>query len=285
MSQEKIDHLIINSPYEEPKYYWKRDPNTLLFDKIDGRQVRMVDGRTVTLATKNATLVREDMNFIESFLHNIADPTIAYILLKLGINGLIFELASPGAVLPGVAGIILILLALYALGTLPVNLTGVLLIVVGFVLLFAEVVVAPGYGVLAVGGLIALILGSVILVQAASPFLAVSPWAVAGVVLATAGFLLIALRGVMRTRRRQVTTGREGLVGAVGDARSDLQPRGQVFVQGERWEAVTEERFIPAGTQIQVLAVNGFTLVVVRASETTPKPETGREGRALASQQ
>ena len=232
-----------------------------LLRAIDGREVLMADGRTVTLATRDASLIRHDMNPIESFLHAIADPTIAYILLTLGINALIFELASPGAVLPGVAGVILILLALYSLGTLSVNLTGVLLVVVGFALLVAEVLIAPGYGVLGVGGIIALVMGSLILMQASSPFLSVSPYAVAGVILGTLLFFFIALRGIIRSRRRQVTTGKEGLVGALGEARTDLKPRGYVFVDGERWEAVSKQQ-VAAGEQVRVLAVNGFTLVV-----------------------
>ncbi len=238
-----------------------------LLRAIDGRQVTLADGRTVTLATRDAAIVRTTMNPVEAFLHAIADPTIAYIMLTLGINALIFELASPGAVLPGVVGVILILLALYALGTLPVNLTGFLLVIVGFGLLLGEVLIAPGYGALGVGGVIALVMGSIILMQASSSFLAVSPYAVAGVLIVTFAFFFIALRGVIRSRRRQVTTGQQGLIGAVGVARTALNPRGYVFVQGERWEAISEEGPVPAGKSVRVLGVQGLTLLVVPESE------------------
>jgi membrane-bound serine protease (ClpP class) len=245
--------------------------------------VPLADGRTVSLTTGAAEVVREDMNLFESFLHAISDPTIAYILLTLGINALIFELASPGAVLPGVVGVILILLAFYSLGTLSVNLTGVLLVIAGFGLLLAEVLVAPGYGALGVGGLIALVLGSIMLMQSSTPYLAVSPYAVAGVVLTTAAFFFIALRGVVRSRRKQVSTGREGLVGAIGEARTDLKPRGSVFVEGERWEAEAQAGEISAGERVRVLAADGFTLLVERVTER--RSVVGAERRTLAGQE
>lgn len=251
-----------------------------LLRSIDGRQVQLADGRTLTLATRDAGVVRVDMNPLESFLHSISDPTIAYILLTLGINALIFELASPGAVLPGVAGIILILLAFYALGTLSVNLTGVLLVIAGFGLLLAEILIAPGYGALGVGGLIALILGSIMLMQASTPYLAVSPYAVAGVVLATTAFFFIALRGVVRSRRKQVATGREALIGAIGEARTDLKPRGIVFVEGERWEAEAQGGEVAAGERVRVLGARGFTLFVERAENPREMPASGQ--RSLA---
>ena len=255
------------------------DDEPALLKALDGRQVLMRDGRTLTLATNNATLEREDMNAAESFLHAISDPTIAYILLTLGVNALIFELASPGAILPGVAGVILILLAFFALGTLPINLTGVLLVLAGFAMLLGEVLIAPGHGVLAAGGIIALVLGSLVLMQASTPFLAVSPYAVAAVVLATTAFFFIAIRGVVRSRHRHVTTGNEGLRGAIGQARTALDPRGMVFVQGELWEAVAEPGPIAAGQRIEVVDVAGLKLVVAPAADTAGNVQPGQGKR------
>lgn len=245
-----------------------------LLDQIDGTEVELASGRTVTLATRNAMVVPNGMNAIESFLHAISDPTIAYILLALGVNGLLFELASPGAILPGVAGLVLILLAFYSLGTLPINLTGVLLTVVGFALLGAEIF-TPGFGAFGIGGVVALLLGSMILMQSSAPFLAVSPVAVALVVISTLLFFFVAIRGVLQSRRNAVTTGREGLVGAVGTVRQKLDPVGQVFVDGELWEAATDAGPVAVGTRVRVLAIKGLRLIV--APEDSPAIENTLE--------
>ena len=243
------------------------DDTASLLNASDGRVVQLADGRSVTLTTKDAQLVRVDMNAAEDLLHVITDPTIAYLMLSLGGLALAYELTSPGAILPGVAGVILVLLALYALGTLPVNLTGVLLVLVGFALMIGEVLIAPGHGVMGVGGIIALILGSLILMSASAPFLAVSPYAVAIVVIGTGAFFFIAIRGVVRSYRRQPTTGIQGLVGALGEARSDLNPSGNVFLQGELWEATTDEGPIPRGASVRVVAVTGLRLHVIPSKE------------------
>lgn len=243
------------------------DDTASLLNAIDGRVVLLADGRSVTLVTKGAELVRADMNLAEDFLHVITDPTIAYLMLSLGGLALAFELTSPGALLPGVAGVILILLALYALGTLPVNFTGVLLVLVGFALMIGEVLLAPGHGVMAVGGIIALLLGSLIMMLASAPFLAVSPYAAGGVAIVTVAFFFIAIRGVVRTYRRQPTTGIQGLMGALGETRSELNPSGMVFLQGELWEAVTDGEALPRGASIRVVAVTGLRLHVIANKE------------------
>ncbi len=252
-SNEALDLRVID--------YSATDLNDLL-KQVDGRSVRLADGSERVLRTAGAVIDRSDMNPLEGLLHAITDPTIAYILLTLGINALAFELASPGAVLPGVTGVILVLLAFYALGTLSVNLTAVALIIVGFLLLFGEVVLAPGYGAMGVGGLAALALGSVMLMQSGVPFLSVSPWAVAAVLLVTFGFFFIALRGVIKAHRKQVATGEEGMVGMVGEARTRLDPVGSAFVDGELWEARATSGVIEAGSEVRVTAMRGITLVV-----------------------
>ncbi len=241
------------------------DNRTSLLNAIDGRSVILADGRTVTLATKGAEQVPVDMNPVESFLHVITDPTIAYLMLSLGGLALAFELTSPGAVLPGVAGVLLVLIALYALGTLPVNLAGVLLVLLGFALMVGEVLIVPGHGVMAVGGVIALVMGSLLLMQSSSPFLAVSPYAVAAVVIISAAFFFIAIRGVVRTYRRRPTTGIDGLIGAFGEARTELNPSGMVFVQGELWEATSEGSPVPQGAEVRVLRAVGLHLVVAES--------------------
>ncbi|MHB1415574.1 MAG: NfeD family protein [Chloroflexota bacterium] len=251
-----------------------------LLNAIDGRQVTLSDGRTVTMSTNGAVVVRNEMNPIESFLLAISDPTIAYILLAIGVNALLFELASPGAILPGVAGLVLILMGLFSLGTLPVSLTGALLVLVAFALLAAEIFM-PGFGAFGIGGIIALILGSLILMQSTPPFMAVSPYAVIGVVLATVTFFFIAIRGVLRSRRLQVTTGIEGLVGSIGQARTSLQPNGYVFIEGERWEATSAGPDIAAGDRVKVLQLEGFRLIVAPVSDelVAAQPVKSRSGR------
>ncbi|MHB1132252.1 MAG: NfeD family protein [Chloroflexota bacterium] len=249
------------------------DDRAGLLQAINGRSVRLADGSTVQLSTEEIGLVSATMSPIESFLHSITDPTIAYLMLSLGGLALAYELTSPGALLPGVAGLLLVLFALYALGTLSVDLTGVIMIVVGLALMVGEVLLAGGSGVLGIGGLIALALGSMMLTQATTPFTAVSPIAVAAVVLSAALFFFVAARGLMQTRRRQVTTGKEGLIGALGTARNDLQPTGLVFVEGELWEATAAGGSVAAGEQVRVIKVTGLRLLVAPVTERQPTVE------------
>ncbi|MCA1647826.1 MAG: nodulation protein NfeD [Chloroflexi bacterium] len=243
--------------------------------------LRQMDGVTVHLQSGDATLHsagaatrRADMSALESFLLTITNPTIAYILLSLGSLGLLLELYNPGSVFPGVIGGICLLTAFYALGTLPLNFAGVALIGFGL-LLFALEPFLTAHGILAAGGALAFLFGSVLLINAPdAPFLQVSLAAIIAVTALLLGFFLVLIAAVLRSRRRRVVTGREGLLGSVGVVRRDLEPgrTGIVLVQGELWQAVAPDGRLSVGEQVVVQRLDGLLLTVRRAADVVPAP-------------
>lgn len=245
------------------------DLDTLLSD-IDGREVTLASGETVTLHTAGAVVSTTGMNAIESILQLVSEPTIAYLLLSFGTLGIFLELSSPGTFVPGVIGALCLILGLYSLGTLPVNWTGLLLIAFGFALFFIEIFVTS-FGILTVGGLAAFIIGSYMLIDDSVPGYGVvsrpAIWTSAALVLASA--MTVGLL-VLRTQRKRPTTGKSGLIGEIGTARSALSPSGMVYVEGELWtataEGLAEGESIPAGTNVEVVEVNGLRLTVRRTS-------------------
>lgn len=232
-----------------------------LLAKLDGMTLSVANAE-VTLHTREAFIRPIAMTPVEGFFHAVSDPTIAYILLIVGINALILEFSSPGGFMAGVIGVICLLLGLYALGTLSVNYTGLLLIGLAFALFIAEAL-TPTTGALAAAGVGALVLGSMLLFD--SPYLAVSRGVIAGVALATGGFFLFAVSAIVRARRRCVATGREALVGRKARVRRALNPEGTIFLEGELWSAVAEDGPIARGEEVEVLALEGFRLRVRRA--------------------
>jgi len=194
-------------------------------------------------------------------LKALSDPNIAFLLMTLGTIGLLAELYNPGAILPGIVGAISLILAFYSLQTLPVNYAGVLLIILGIVLFILEIKVTS-YGLLSLGGLASLIFGALLLVRTDAPFLRVSlafiiPTAVLfGMVLMTLTWIAV------KTQRRHSVTGAEGMVGTIALAKTDVAPRGRVFVHGEIWDAVSDEP-IREGEEARIKAVSGLTLKVV----------------------
>jgi membrane-bound serine protease (ClpP class) len=236
-----------------------------LLRQVDGRTVQTAAG-PVTLHTAGLPTHRTEMGFVDGFLHAISDPTIAYILISLGTMGIFFELSSPGAILPGVAGGICLLLGFYALGTLPVNYAGLLLM--GFaVLLFVVDTFAPTHGVLTGGGLIAFLLGSMLLfnVQGAEAWVGLSLWTIAIVTLTMVAFFLLVARLVARSHRLKPVTGREGLLAQYGTARTALDPGGMVFVEGALWGATSVSGPIPKGARVEVASIDGLHLMVRQA--------------------
>lgn len=233
-----------------------------LLAQLDGQSVMTAAG-TVQIHTADAPVRRLEMNVVESFLHAISDPTIAYLLLSLGTMGIFFELSNPGSVLPGVIGGICLLLGLYALGSLPVNFAGLLFMGLAL-LLFAADLVAPTHGVLTAGGLISFVFGSMLLINApdSAPFLQISIQAILAVTITMAGFFVFVIGAVARGRHRPVVTGKEGLVGATGIVRTPLAPRGLVFLQSELWSAVSNGPRIGPGVEIVVTDVDGVVLQV-----------------------
>jgi membrane-bound serine protease (ClpP class) len=233
-----------------------------LLSKIDGRAVRTSKG-AVTLATRDAVVKGIEIGWRDRFLNVITDPNVAYVLMMLGMLGLFFELSNPGVILPGIVGGISIILAFYAFQSLPINYAGLLLILFGVVLLIAEIKVVS-YGVLAIGGIISMALGSLLLYEEAQIGFRIS-W---GVILPTVGITAALFLGVLtigvRALGRRPMLGVAGLVGETGIARETLAPDGQVLVQGELWRAVAQAPPIEVGTPVRVVAVEGLTLKVVK---------------------
>jgi membrane-bound serine protease (ClpP class) len=231
-----------------------------LLTKIDGRTVKTSKG-TVTLATKGAVAKPIAIGLRDRFLNVITDPNVAYVLMMLGTLGLIFELSNPGAVLPGVVGGISLILAFFAFQSLPINFAGMLLILFAIVLFIAEVKVVS-HGVLAIGGVVAMALGSLMLYDEPEAGFRVSWLVIIPTVAVTAGIFIFALTAGVRALSRRPQLGAEALVGATGTALGTLAGEGQIKLQGEIWRAVTD-RPIPDGTPVRVIGVDGLTLRVV----------------------
>ncbi len=244
-----------------------------LLVKVDGRTVKTARG-TVTLETRNAEVKRIEIKFRDRFLALITDPNIAYILMMVGMLGIFFELQNPGVVLPGVIGGISLILAFFAFQSLPINWAGVLLILFGLSLLIAEIKIAS-HGVLTIGGVVAMVLGSFMLYEAPELGFRVSWTVIIPTVGAMAGLIAWAVSAGVRAMMKPSVMGPESMVGRLAVARSALGPDGgpdgQVQVDGEIWRAiwraVAEGDAIPAGEQVRVTAVDGLTLKVSRAGD------------------
>lgn len=230
-----------------------------LLAALDGRTFRRGE-TTATLRTRGAEVREIEMSPLRRLLAVIADPNIAFILLSLGGLGLYFELMNPGAILPGVVGAISLILGFFALSVLPVNYAGLALLLLALILFIAEIKVVS-HGLLTVGGVVAMVLGALMLFKTAEPALRVSLEVIVSLALfaiALVGFLTFM---VYRARQAPVRTGLEGLIHEIGTARSAIAPRGKVFVHGEIWEAVSDEPVAP-GEPVEVVAVRNLTLAV-----------------------
>ncbi len=237
-----------------------------LLSQIDGWEVTLANGVEVTIDTAGYELIRDEMNFIESFLHAISDPNIAYILLSIGSIGIIAEIYNPGMFFPGIVGAISLLLAFYSLGVLDAQWGGILLILLAFGLFIGEVLTTT-FGLFTAGGIAALILGSLILFPRGSPLFTVSPWLIAVVVILIAGFFAFVIHRIVRTYRRQAYTGREELVGKTAVVQAALKPEGIVLFRGERWTAVSEKGGIKPGEEVIINRVDGLKLYVTRKTK------------------
>jgi membrane-bound serine protease (ClpP class) len=231
----------------------------VLLKQLDGRTIPLQSGPTV-LHTADTAVREFPMGLRLELLKTLSDPNIAYLLMTIGTVGIIAELYSPGAILPGIVGAISLILAFYSLQSLPVNYAGVLLFILGIVFFILEASVTS-YGLLAIGGVIAMLLGSVMLIKTDVEFLQIS-WSVIlpVVALAAAFSLFIVGMGVKAMRRRPVT-GPEEMVGLVGIVKTALTPHGQLAVHGELWEAISERPLQP-GDKAEVIRVDGLRLYV-----------------------
>jgi membrane-bound serine protease (ClpP class) len=232
---------------------------TSLLKGIDGRTVDVVLGKHV-LRTANAKVVEAPMSLRHKILGIISNPNIAYILMILGFYGLYFELSNPGAIFPGVAGAICLILAFYALQTLPINYAGLMLIILGIALFIAEAFITS-HGVLGVGGTIAMLLGSMMLIDSPVPAMRISWAVIIPVVAASALLFIVTVTVAVRVHREKADTGMEGLLGLVGVAKTDIGDKGQVFVRGEFWNAWSEEQ-ITKGEKVTIVSVDGLRLKV-----------------------
>jgi len=230
---------------------------------VNGVKVRINDEETM-LALDNYNLVEFKMSWREKLLDKISDPNIAYILMMLGFYGLLFELYNPGAILPGIIGGICLILAFFAMQTLPVNLAGVLLIIFAMVLFLLEIKV-QSYGMLTIGGVVSLILGSIMLFRSGGEFptLAVRvSWEVLiPVIVVTVGFFLFVIGFGIKAQRRPPDYGREALIGKDALVVKDMTPEGLVRVEGELWRAVAEQNH-QVGEKLKVLEKIGMQLKV-----------------------
>jgi membrane-bound serine protease (ClpP class) len=233
-----------------------------LIAQINGWQIVLADGTRVTLQTSGATLQDIDMTAVESFLFAISDPNIAYILLSLAILGITVEIFSPGLIFPGLVGAISGILAFYSLGMLPVNLAGVLLIILAFGLFIAEAF-TPTFGLLTAGGITSLVIGSLILFKG-GPLFQVNTGVIIAVAVIFAGILAFVVNRVIAAHRRQATTGREELVGKTVTVRTALEPEGTVFYEGEIWTAILDEGEAKPGEEVIVTELRGLKLKVAK---------------------
>ena len=239
-----------------------------LITKLDGWEVTLLGGAVVTIETQGAVIQYIDMSWMEKFLFAITDPNIAYVLLSLATLGLFVEISNPGLIVPGVAGGICLILALYSLGNLPVNITGILLVAVAFGLFIAEVFTET-FGLFTAGGITALVLGSLILFKG-GPLFQVNPWLVGTIAFVIAAATAFIITRVVTSHRRQPSTGREELIGKTAVVKAALAPEGMVLYKGERWTAVSEEGRIELDEKVVIDRVDSLKLYVSR-----PKKESG----------
>jgi len=233
-----------------------------LLKKIDGREVEL-SYRTATLHTKDSQPIAINMSALEKFLNLLSDPNIAYILLMLGFYGIMFELYNPGAILPGIVGVIALILSFYSMHTLPVNYAGLALIVFAIVLFILEIKMAT-HGVLAIGGVVSLLLGSFMLIQSDSSleFVRISTSVIISTVVISALFFLFIIGLGLKAQRAKPVTGIEGMTSEIGETIETLDPIGYIRIHGESWKAESVSGKIDKGTKVRVLRIEDLKLYV-----------------------
>ncbi|WJW76413.1 nodulation protein NfeD [Thiohalobacter sp. IOR34] len=241
-----------------------------LLQKLDGRKVTVM-GRDVVLHTAGLILLHTEPDWRSQLLAVITNPNVAYILMLLGIYGLIFEFSNPGAVVPGVFGAICLLLALFAFQVLPINYAGLALILLGIALMVAEAF-APSFGALGIGGVAAFVIGSLILIDTEVPGFGISLPLIAAFALLSAGLFVIILGMAIKARRRPVVTGQEEMVGSVAEVLEDFDERGRVRAHSELWQARTSTP-LRKGQRVRITGMDGLTLWVV------PEPKRTEEDK------
>jgi membrane-bound serine protease (ClpP class) len=232
-----------------------------LLGKINGKEVTLLN-RKHTLKTKNAIIQIEELTHRQKILSIFANPTIAYALLILGFYGLLWEVTHPSLGVPGILGAVFVIIALYSLQMMPINYAGLSLIILAIILFVAEIKVVS-HGLLALGGIVSMTIGSLMLLPSPKPFIGITVQAIAIVVITTALIIGFLIYLVMKTHSMKVTTGQEGLIGEIAYTETPLNPEGKVFVHGEWWDAICNES-IEKGEKVKVVAVDGLKLKVER---------------------
>ena len=231
-----------------------------LLKQIDGKKVKLIVGER-EIKTSGAKVIRHEMGLRHKILNLISDPNVAYILMILGFYGLFFELTNPGAIFPGVIGALCLVLAFYSFQTLPVNYAGLLLILIGLILFILEVKIVS-YGMLTIGGIISMVIGSLMLFESPMPFLRVSLSIVIPAAIVTALFFVLTFRLAYKAYKRKPVTGVEGLVGMEGIALTDITPNGgTAIIHGEYWSAYSDEH-IGKSEEVIVKSVKGLKVEV-----------------------
>ena len=233
-----------------------------LLEQIDGKKIKLIEDQEKTLSTKGVVLNRIEISWRDRILEVITNPNIAYILYTLGMLGLFFELSNPGAIFPGIIGGICLILAFFAFQSLPINYAGVLLMILALILFLLEIKV-PSHGALTIGGIISMLLGSLLLIDSPFPYMRVSLSLILVIVISTALFFIFAVGMGLKAQRRKPTTGEVGLIGQIAVARSPLDLEGTVFVEGELWKAISDQP-VQTGEKVRILAVEHLTLKVTK---------------------
>lgn len=234
-----------------------------LLEQIHGREVKMAKELTMKLNTKGAKIERIEADWRTELLGIIAHPNVAFMLMTLGSYGLIYECINPGAILPGVIGLICFILGLFAMNVLPVDYTGLALILVGIALMIGEAF-APAFGALGIGGAIAFAVGATMLFDSVDPNFGVDPWLVAGITLSSLAFFSVIVAVALRAQRKPTVTGVDELKTAIGEVLDWEQGQGKVRVTGEVWSAsaASPELIINKGDKVKVVEVDGLRLIV-----------------------
>jgi membrane-bound serine protease (ClpP class) len=233
-----------------------------LLSQVDGKQVETNSGIT-TLRTKSATTEKYEMSTLEKLLNLLSDPNIAYILLLLGMYGVLFELYNPGAILPGIVGVIALILSFYSMHTLPINYAGLALIIFGIILFLLEIKIVS-HGLLAVGGVISLLLGSMMLIKSGSAleFVKISRSVIISATVVSALFFLFVVGAGVKAQRRKPVTGVDGLIDDTGEVIDMLDPSGTIKVQGEIWNAESLAGTIGKGEKVRIKEMKNLKLYV-----------------------
>ena len=231
-------------------------------EKLQGKELT-IDGKQITLNTGDVTVDFFQPSLKDRFLQRLADPNLTYILMMIGIWGIILEFFNPGIFLPGIAGAICLILSFFSLQVIPFNLAGILLIILA-VVLFILATQVTSYGALSIGGVIALTLGSFMLIEPSAIYLTIGwEYIIAGVGITAFLFIFITTYAI-KAQLRKPATGKEGLVGMVGVVKTDLNPKGKVYVHGELWSALNfiPDQIIKKGEEVEIIKLEGMRLLV-----------------------